>query len=298
MTDLNRLALFVRVVEASSFTVAARSLGLRTSSVSRGVARLEEELGVSLLHRTTRNVSLTDAGRAYYDRVREALSGVEEATADVLEKGYEPQGVVRLTAAPMFAAEFLADALGRFVQRYSKIRLELVLTSRHVDLVEGGIDIAVRLAKLRDSSLVARKLVASELRCFAAPSYLRRRGTPKSLRDLVSHDCLLYRPEAGKNTWRLTGPTGDETVEVTGAIGADDLAFLHRATLSGSGIGLLPLILAIQHVEKGELVPVLPEYGMRGGAIYLLSPPARHKLARVRLLHDFLAAELPKAWKV
>jgi DNA-binding transcriptional LysR family regulator len=296
MTDLNRLALFVRVVETSSFTAAARSLGLPTSSVSRGITRLEEELGVTLLHRSTRNVSLTDAGRAYFDRVREALSGVEKATSDVQEMGQEPHGIVRLTAAPMFAAFFLADALARFVERYPKIRLELVLTSAHVDLVEGGIDIAVRLAKLEDSSLVARMLVASELRCFAAPSYLRRRSTPKSLCDLASHDCLLYRPEAGKNTWRLTGPNGEETVEVTGAIGADDLAFVHRATLAGSGIALLPLILVTEHVKKDELVPVLPEYVMRGGAIQLVSPPARHKLARVRLLHDFLATELPNAW--
>src|SRR5437868_1024897 len=142
--DLNRVAVFVRVVETSSFTAAAHSLGLRKSSVSRGVSRLEDELGVRLLDRTTRKLTLTDAGRAYFDRVREALSFVNDATADVQEMGQEPQGTVRITAVPVFAENFLADILARFVRRYPKIKIELVLTSRSIDLVEAGIDIAVR----------------------------------------------------------------------------------------------------------------------------------------------------------
>src|SRR6185295_17611582 len=213
--DLNRLAIFVRVVEASSFTGAARALGLRKSSVSRGVTRLEEELGVRLLHRTTRSLALTDAGRVYFDSVREALSGVEEATAGVKEMGHEPQGTIRVTAVPDFAATFLAPLVSRFVRRYPKIHVDLVLTSRSVDLIDEGIDIAVRGGKLKDSSLVARKIFNTDLQLFAAPSYLRRRGVPKRLRDLTAHDFLLYRPEGGKNTLRLSGPKGDETVEVT-----------------------------------------------------------------------------------
>jgi DNA-binding transcriptional LysR family regulator len=296
MMDLNGLTLFVRVVEASSFTAAARSLGVRKSSVSRGITRLEEELGVRLLHRTTRRLHLTDAGRSYFDRVRDALSGVDEATAQVQEMGHEPQGLVRLTAVPDFASAFLAEPLARFTRRHSKIKVELVLTSRSVDLVDEGVDIAIRAGRLEDSSLVARKLVATDLQWFAAPSYLRRRGTPRKLRDLVSHDCLLYRPEAGKNVWRLSGPHGDETVEVTGPIGADEMAFLVQAARAGAGVALLPDLAVARDVGEGELVKVLPEYGMKGGAVHLVSPPARLKLARVRVLQDFLIAELPKAW--
>jgi DNA-binding transcriptional LysR family regulator len=295
--DLNRIAVFVRVVEASSFTSAARSLGLRKSSVSRGVSRLEEELGVRLLHRTTRSLNLTDAGRAYFDRVREALSFVADATADAKEKGQEPQGTVRVTAVPQLAEDYLADLIARFVRRYPKIKVELVLTSRSVDLVEQNIDIAVRAGKLQDSSLVAQKVVSTDLQLLASPAYLRRRGTPKTLRDLASHDFLMYRPEAGKSLLRLTGPKGDETVEVTGPIAADDLTFLSRAALAGAGIGLLPPLGQAKAFERGELVRVLPDYAMRGGALYLVSPHARHQLTRVRLLRDYLLTGLKKIFE-
>jgi len=294
--DLNRVALFVRVVETSSFTAAARSLGLRKSSVSRGVARLEEELGVRLLERTTRSLRLTDAGRAYFERVRDALSFVGEATAQVQEMGHEPQGVVRVTAVPAFATRFLADIIVQFVRRYPKIRVEFVLTSQSVDLVEQGIDIAFRSGRLKDSSLVVRKLVPSDFHVLAAPAYLQRRGTPKELRELSRHDCLLYRPEAGKSIWRLTGPKGDESVEVTGPVAADDLPFLTQAAQAGAGIALLPVLSTATRVERGELVRVLPEYAMSGGALYIVSPSARHRLARVRVLHDFLITHLPKKW--
>jgi DNA-binding transcriptional LysR family regulator len=292
--DLNRLSMFVRVAEAESFTRAASALGLRKSSVSRGITRLEEELGVHLLHRTTRSVRLTDAGRAYFDRVKESLSGVEEATAQIQEMGSEPQGHVRVTAVPDFAANYVADIIARFVRRYPKIQVELVLTSRSVDLVEERIDIALRGGRLGDSSLIARKIVATDLELFAAPAYLRRRGKPKALADLASHDCLLYRPQAGRSIWRLAGPHGSESVEVKGPIGADDIAFLQRAAVAGAGITLLPSFNARQHVARRELVRVLPGYAMTGGALYLLSPASRHGFARVRLLREFLAANLRK----
>jgi DNA-binding transcriptional LysR family regulator len=154
----------------------------------------------------------------------------------------------------------------------------------------------VRGGKLQDSTLVARKIAPSELNLLAAPSYLRRRGTPKKLRDLASHDCLLYRPEAGKNIWRLTGPSGDESVEVTGPIGADDIPFLYRAALAGAGIALLPPTTRTRLVSRGELVRVLPDYALRGSGLYLVSPHARHQVARVRLLMDYLVTELTKAF--
>jgi DNA-binding transcriptional LysR family regulator len=294
--DLNRVSLFVRVVETSSFTRAAQSLGLRKSSVSRGVSRLEEELGVRLLDRTTRKLALTDAGRAYFDRVREAISFVDEANADVQEMGREPQGTVRVTAVPAFAENFMADVLTRFVRRYPKIKVELVLTSQSVDLVERGIDVAVRAGLLKDSSLVAKKLVSTDLQLVAAPAYLRRRGTPKTLRDLAAHDFLMYRPEAGKNLLRLAGPNGDESVEVTGPLAADDLSFLQRAAIAGAGIALLPVLSLRALLDQGSLVRVLPAYAMRGGALYLVSPASRHQLTRVRLLREFLATNLPKLW--
>jgi DNA-binding transcriptional LysR family regulator len=212
--------------------------------------------------------------------------------------GHEPQGTVRLTAVPDLATKVLADIVARFVRRYPKIHVELVLTSRSIDLIEEGIDIALRAGKLVDSSLVVRKILSTDLQLLASPAYLRRRGTPKSLRDLAAHDCIMYRPEAGKNTWRLTGPKGDESVEVTGSVGADDMSFLQRAAILGVGIALVPEFGVAPEIERGDLVRVLPDYAMGGGAVYLVSPAARHQLARVRLMREFLLAELPKAWRL
>lgn len=296
--DLNLVAMFVHVVQSGSFTAAASVLGLRKSSISRGVARLEEELGVRLLHRTTRRLHLTEPGRAYFNRVRDVASAIDEASAEVKEMGLEPRGTVRMTAVPDSGSSMLAEIIARFVRQYPKIHVELVLTSRAVDLVEEGIDLALRAGVLRDSPLVARKIAATELGLFASPAYLRRRGKPKALRDLTQHDCVLYRPEAGKNVWRLAGPKGEMSVEVTGSIGTDDMSFNAHAAAAGGGIGLLPAVLAAGRFEEGKLVRVLPDYSVTGGALYLVSPPSRHQLARVRLLREFLASALLAEWKL
>jgi DNA-binding transcriptional LysR family regulator len=296
--DLNLVSMFVQVVERGSFTAAASQLGLRKSSISRGVARLEEDLGVRLLHRTTRRLNLTEAGSAYFARVRDVTSSIDEATSEVREMGHEPRGMVRITAVPDSGSSVLADIIARFVRQYPKIRVELVLTSRSVDLVEEGIDLALRAGVLRDSPLIARKIGPTDLGLFAAPAYVRRRGKPKALRDLGQHDCVLYRPEAGKNVWRLTGPKGEASVEVTGPIGTDDMSFNAHAVAAGAGIGLLPTVLAANGLEHGKLTRVLPDYAVTGGAVYIVSPPSRHQLARVRLLRDFMASALLKEWKL
>jgi DNA-binding transcriptional LysR family regulator len=294
--DLNLVSMFVRVVDSGSFTAAASQLGLRKSSVSRGVARLEEDLGVKLIHRTTRRLNLTEAGAAYFARVREVTSGIDEASAEIREMGKEPRGTVRVTAVGDTGA-LLAELAAKFVRRYPKIKIEFVLTSRAVDLVAEGIDLAIRGGVLRDSSLIAHKIAATPLALFASPSYLRRRGTPKTLRELSEHDCVLYRPEGGRNLWRLDGPKGEVSVEVTGPIGADDLAFAARAAMAGAGICLLPPGLWRAPLEQGALVRVLPEHALTAGAAYIVSPASRYQLARVRLLRDFLVPALREAWK-
>jgi DNA-binding transcriptional LysR family regulator len=296
--DLNRLSVFVRVVDSGSFTAAASALGMRKSSVSRGVAKLEDELGVRLLHRTTRKLTLTDAGRAYFERIRQSIEGVEEATSAVREMGHEPRGLVRVTAVPEFGQRGLAEVVVRFQRRYPKISVEMVLTSRQVDLVEEEIDIAIRAGVLRDSSLIGRKIMETDLQLFAAPSYLLKRGKPKRFSDLSAHDFVLYRPQAGKNVMRLNGPRGDEVTEVTGSIAADDLTFNRAAAIAGAGIALLPSVSVSNLVDSGELIPVLPEYGLRGGALYVVSPPSRHQLTRVRLMREYLATHLTSLLKL
>jgi len=292
--DYNDVPLFVRVVESGSFTAAAARLGMQKSSVSRGVARLEESLGVRLLQRTTRKLALTDAGQAFYERVRGAISAVDEAGGAAQEHGNEPRGTVRVTAVPDTDSLRLPYILAEFVAKYPKIHVELVLTTRTVDLVAEGVDLAIRAGRLPDSTLVARRVGSLDIALFAAPSYLERRGRPKTLADLAHHDCVLFRATNGRATLTLTGPRGEESVEVRGRVSADDLAFLSPVISAGAGIGLVTLPHASVAVQRGELELVLPEYRLAGGGIYLVLPSSAFVPARVALLRDFLAERLAR----
>lgn len=290
--DLNHIAVFVAVAEQESFTGAAATLGLPKSSVSRTVTKLEEELGVRLIERTTRKLSLTEAGARYYARSRLALSDLGDATAEVGDLGTEPRGVVRLTAPYDLGALVLSDLLAEFARLYPHIHVELMLTSRVVDLVGEGIDLAIRGGTLPDSSLIARKLFDAELALYASPEYLARRGTPENLLALARHDCVLFRAKNARATWRLTGPNGPEAVEVTGRIGADDLLFVQRAVESGIGIGLVSIAFAGTCPSSSGLVRVLPKYSLPGPAAYVVAPSGRYQPARVTLLRDFLVERL------
>jgi DNA-binding transcriptional LysR family regulator len=290
--DLNHVAVFARVVETGSFTAAAAALGLPKSSVSRSVSRLELELGVRLLQRTTRSVRLTDAGHAYYERVAQALAGLKEAQSAVSDMQQTPSGVVRVTAAVDIGVNVLGGLVARFVRRYPTIHVEMVLTGRVLNLVEEGVDLAVRAGKLDDSSLLARKVGTLEARLLTAPGYLKRRGAPKAVGDLARHDCVLFRARRGRSTWELTGPKGVERVDVTGSVSADDFAFVRQMLLAGGGIGLVPWTTCAQDIERGRLVRVLPEYAAPGGALHVVYPSARHLPHRVALLRDFLVQGL------
>ena len=286
------MAVFVRVVETGSFTAAAAALGLPKSSVSRSVSRLELELGVRLLQRTTRSVHLTDAGHAYYQRVAQALSGLQEAQAAVSDMQSTPSGVVRVTAAVDIGVNVLSGLVARFVRKHPTIHVEMVLTGRLLNLVEEGVDLAVRAGKLDDSSLVARKVGTLEARLLTAPGYLKRKGTPKTVADLGRHDCILFRARRGRGSWELTGPKGVERVDVTGPVSADDFAFVRQLLLAGGGIGLVPWTTCAQDIERGRLVRVLSEYAAPGGALHVVYPSARYVPQRVALLRDFLVQGL------
>jgi DNA-binding transcriptional LysR family regulator len=294
--DYNDIPLFVRVVETHSFTAAAEALGREKSSVSRAVARLESDLGVRLLQRTTRKLALTDAGQAFYERVRTSVSGVEEAANAVRELGSEPRGVIRATAPPDAHILGIGEALADFVELYPQIHIDLSLSARAVDLVAEGFDIAVRAGRLTDSSLVARRVGSTDLAMFAAPKYLELRGRPKSIRDLSKHDMLFFK-QRGPSAWTLTGPDGPVTVELRGKITGDDMSFLTRAAVGGAGIALLPAIHARGPAERGELSLVLPEYTVEGGALHVVLPTSSFVPSRVALLRDFLVERLGRVLK-
>jgi DNA-binding transcriptional LysR family regulator len=290
--DLNLVAVFTRVVELGSFTAAARALKLPKSSVSRAVTRLEDGLGVRLLQRTTRRLGLTQAGARYLAEVRGPLQRLAEASSDVAELTREPRGLVRLSLSPEMGDNAISPLLVEFVRKYPKVQIDLVITSRRVNLVEEGIDLALRNGTLGDSSLVARKVANSALGLYAAPSYLNKRGRPRRLSDLTAHDCIVYRTEGELMPWRLTGPRGLEQVSVHGPITADDLGSIRLLVLSGLGISLFPDVVVHADEQSGALERVLPAYALKGGATYLVSPPLRHVPSRVTVLRDFLLQAL------
>jgi len=286
--DLNRVRLFVRVVEAGSFTKAAEALGVTTSSVSRALQRLEDDLGVRLLQRTTRRLSLTAVGRAYFDQVRGALALLQEAGNAASEMGEEPRGAVRVTVPPSLASG-LIPMLARFQRQYPKIRVELSVAQRLVDLVEESFDLAIRVGQLRDSSLVARRVGTLCSGLFASREYVRRRGRPQKLTDLAKHDCVLFRSRGGTATWRLRDGEREHTVDVTGPLDVDEIPAAHQAVAAGIGIGLMSFFVSSR---MRNLVRILPRYVSADMPVSLVSPSKRLEPARVVLLRDFLAAQL------
>jgi DNA-binding transcriptional LysR family regulator len=295
--DLNLVTAFVRVVEQQSFTGAAKALNLPKSSVSRRVTELEEELGVQLLHRTTRKLALTEAGRSYYEQAERALSELNAAAESAAGMDTEARGIVRVTAPVDIGVMGLADILGEFLREYPDIHVELSISSRVVNLIDEGFDIGVRAGKTRDASLVARRVGNAALCLYASPDYLQRRGRPKSLDELAEHDCVLFRAQHGKALWTLDGPGGEtSTVEVRGRINVDEMLFVRQAVGVGLGIGLLPAIVIASCARAKPLdvvERVLPDFSMGGGTdVSVVTPSGPKRPRRVTLLRDFLVQRL------
>jgi len=272
--QLDDLGVFVRVVEHKSMSGAARQLGVPKSTISRAIARLEDGLRVRLFQRTTRSLAPTDAGQALYAEVLPHVDALRAATSVLT-----PNDVGTL---------LLADVIGRFCQRYPEVQVEVVLTPRTVDLVAEGIDVAVRAGVLRDSSLVAKKIADTELRLFAAPTYLARRGTPRTAADLATHDAVLFRAKNGHAKWTLECRAEKSTVDVKGCISGDDFAFLLAATVSGAGIALLPRFTAEAELRAGRLVRVLPTHTASAGAMYIVHASSKHLPRKIAVFRDFV----------
>ena len=286
--DYNDLALFARVVEHGSFTAAAKAMGLPKSSVTRGIARLERELGVRLIQRTTRQRGVTDAGRDLFERVRGAVGALEEAAEVVRERGKEPRGIVRLTANPDAAMMGIPQMLVELHAKLPWIHVELILTSRVVDLVAEGIDLGIRAGALADSSLIGKKIGQSDMALYAAKTYLATRRKPKRLADLAAFDCVLFRGRNGRATWQFEQPR-PASIEVEGVTSIDDFWFMARALEAGLGIGPLPIFIA---ANDPKLERVLPDHAMRGAPLSLVMPSASYVPARVAAVRDFLHARL------
>jgi DNA-binding transcriptional LysR family regulator len=290
--DLNRATTFIRVVEAGGFTRAAEGLGLPPSSVSRAVSKLEEDLGVTLLERTTRKIALTDAGRAFFERAREALAGLEEANNLALDAAREVHGVVRLAVPPELAGK-LGTLFGMFALEHPRVRVEVTFTTRGVELVGDLVDVAIVVGNLPDSSLVTRKLGTSMNKLYASPGYVREHGQPRTIGDLGKHEAVLSRAINGEAQWDLAGPRGTERVAVHGRMVGDHQQFVIDAALAGLGIAMLPAWIGDPLVADGQLVAILPRFSSTF-ALHVLVAGSRHLPRRVLLLRDFLVDRLAR----
>jgi DNA-binding transcriptional LysR family regulator len=298
MDRLTAMEAFVRVVERGGFTAAAEDLHLSRAMVSKHVQDLEEHLGARLLNRTTRKVSLTEAGRVYYERSTQLLADLAETEEAVGELQAKPRGRLRLNAPVSFGALHLAAAVADYMAAQPEVTVELTLNDRVVDLVEEGYDLAVRIARLADSSLIARRLAPCRMVVCAAPEYLERHRQPGHPNDLAGHNCLGYSYGQTRDEWRFDGPKGAAAVPVRGTLQANNGDVLRAAALRGAGIVLLPSFIVGADLAAGRLAPVLPGYRVPELGIYAVYPHSRHLSAKVRSFVDFLLPRLGKrpAW--
>jgi DNA-binding transcriptional LysR family regulator len=292
MLDLNDIVVFARVVEAGSFTAAARLLAMPKTTVSRRIAALEREVGVRLLQRTTRSLNLTDAGRLYYEQSSQALRTIEEANLRLAEARAEPSGTIRISAPVGFSGHFLIGAVVDFLAMYPKTNVELRLTDDRLNLVEEGIDIAFRTGILQDSTLIARKLGSAHRLLCASPDYLARYGKPDSPADLTHHQCVIAGPSASGAHWVLEGPSGQETVVVAGRFAANEMQAVVAAALAGFGIAQLPQAIAEGLINDGRLQRVLKAYTTPAGGLHVLYPSSRHLSPLVKAFIELAAVRI------
>jgi DNA-binding transcriptional LysR family regulator len=294
LDTITAMRAFIAVADAGSFVRAAERQGVAKSIVSKHVAALEQHLGVRLMNRTTRSLSLTEAGTAYLERARELLAEIEALESAVGDHVLHPRGLLRVNAPVSFGISHLGAALADYTSRYPDVRVDLALNDRIVDLVEEGFDLAIRIAPRLDSSLVARRLATTRGILCASPGYLARYGTPRRPEDLRRHQCLGYTYSSSGDEWRMEGPRGAVAVRLDFRIRANNGDALVAAAIAGAGLLLEPGFIVEPHIRAGTLVPLLPRWRFTEYGIHAVYPHRQHLSAKVRSLVDFLVARFEK----
>jgi DNA-binding transcriptional LysR family regulator len=283
------MQVFAQVVEAGSFAKAAERLSLSTSAASRHVAQLEAHLQTRLLNRTTRRVSLTESGRAFYERVVQLLADLVEAEQEAASAAVAPRGTIRLTTSVNFGVRHVAPAIAAFMAEHREVRFDVSLSDRIVDLVEEGFDVAIRIGGPGADNLVARKLGETRLVPCASPGYLAEHGVPRTPEELAAHNCFTYEYVKPRNAWRFRDRSGAErTVRVSGRLHSNNGDLLAEAAASGAGIVFEPTFIVGPEVRAGRLVPLLQEFVPSAVPIYAVYPSRKHLSAKVRRFVEFL----------
>lgn len=297
MENITDIAVFVQVVDSGSFTAAAERLVLSKSVVSKYVTRLENRLGVQLLNRTTRRLSLTEVGRIFYTKSQSGLQQLEQANDEVMRFQGAPLGTLRINAPMSFGVLHIAPVLADFLSLYSELSVDINFDDRKVNLVEEGFDLAVRISELPDSSLVARRLGPCRHTVCAAPEYFQRHGIPHQPEDLRDHNVLTYRYQQSPAEWNFLSPEGTYiSVAVSGSLQMNNSMALREALLQACGITLVPTFIVGADIKAGRLQSVLTNYRMLEHSIYIVYPQRRHLSPKVRAFIDFMIeriTELP-----
>ena len=294
MNNLGALPVFVEVVKKEGFAAAGRSLGISRSAVSKRISELEEHLGAKLLYRSTRKLSLTEAGERYYSRASEALEAAQEAEDAVFELQVKPQGNLKINVPMSFGRLHIAPLVAKFLKLHPQVEIHMIMEDRIVDLVQGGFDLAIRGGTLPDSSLVARQIAPCRNMIVASSEYLEVYGVPNTPEDLHGHNCVHYEYYARRQEWLFQGPNGHTSIKPSGNIRINNGEALITAILDGVGIGRSPTFIAGHYVLSGQLMQVLTDYQLPEQSIYVVFPDRKYMPSKVRVFIDFIVKEIGK----
>ena len=287
MEEFAAIPVFVAVVENGGFSAASRKLGVSKSAVSKRINQLENHLGVLLLHRTTRKLSLTEAGERYYEHAAQALGAAGKAEDAVTELQGEPQGKLKVSSPMSFGRLHVAPLIPKLMQRYPKLQIDLVMDDRNIDLVAEGIDVAIRSGDMPDSTLIARKLAPLRQVLCASPGYIDRYGMPATPAELVERNCILFSYSGDANEWTLNKGDKSESVLVSGSYRVNNSEAILEALREGVGIGRLPTFVAGPDLKAGNLVMILESYHIPDHIFYAVFPERQYLPAKVRVFLDF-----------
>jgi DNA-binding transcriptional LysR family regulator len=290
--DLNEITVFAKVVQAGSFVGASRELAIPKSTVSRKVSELEARLGARLLNRTTRKLSLTDAGNTYYQHAMRVVAMAEEGERAVTELQQTPRGLLRVTA-PMNVA-YLGPIVSGFLSKQRDVQIELVCTDRVVNLVQEGFDVAIRAGKLADSSLIARSLGVMKNYLVASPRFLERNGTPKVPADLESIDCVIFSAQPDRTTWHLQSPSGEARVTVHGRVVVNDFEIVHESVIAGLGVAMLPIHRCAVDLRAKRLRRVLRDWCAHEVPMHAVYASTRHLSPTLKAFLDHVQKEMER----